>query len=199
MVKTINNCFCHIDIIPQLRRPDSTPAATQSDDNDDDDNLPLSRLRDPTPAASQSDNDDDDDVPFTDLQDLLRQLPKDDNNPTMMAEEYFAIDDTLETGQALDDDDILCLVNLDDVPDVANDDYDDDAANDDDDDTQPTEVTTTQAREMITQHDPLLRAGDRADYIGRTAGECGLPRPTLGYGRLDTEAINHPQQTDDDR
>ena len=154
--KTINNCFRHVDIIPQLRRPDPTPAATQSDDDDDDDDLPLSRLRDPTPAATQSDDDDDDDVPLSDLRDLLRQLPKDDNNPTMTAEEYLAIDDTLETGQALDDDDILCLVNRDYVPDAADDDDDDDAADDDDDDTQPTEVTTTQAREMITRLIPYF-------------------------------------------
>ena len=37
----------------------------------------------------------------------------------MTAEEYVAIDDTLETGQALDVDDILCLVNRDEVPDAA--------------------------------------------------------------------------------
>ena len=109
------------------------------------------------PNATQSDDDDDDDdVPLSDLRDLLRQLPKDNNNPTMTAEEYLAIDDTLETGQALDDDDILCLVNRDDVPDAADDDDDDDAADDDDDDTQPTEVTTTQAREMITRLIPYF-------------------------------------------
>ena len=115
----------------------------------------------------------------------------------MTAEEYLAIDDTLETGQAVEDDDILCLVNRDDVPDAAHDDDDNDAA-DDDDDTKLTEVTNTQAREMITRLIPYFEQATQQTTFGWTAGECGLPRPTLGYGRRDTETIHHPQQADDD-
>ena len=59
----------------------------------------------------------------------------------------------METRQAHDDD-ILCLVNCYDIPDAADD--DDDAPDDDDNNTQPTEVTTMQAREMITRLIPYF-------------------------------------------
>ena len=51
---------------------------------------------------------DEDDIPLAELQALIRSLPQTDD--MLLAEEYLAIDDNVETGRDLEDSEILDLV-----------------------------------------------------------------------------------------
>lgn len=79
---TIVNCCRHFQILP-----------SQEEFDDDDDDVPLSRLQ------FTSEEDEEDDIPLMELQRKMRQLP---DTGSMTAEEYLAVDEEdeeEETGQ----------------------------------------------------------------------------------------------------
>lgn len=91
---TIVNCYWHVQILPSHEEFD-----------DDDDDVPLSRLQ------FSSEGDKEDDIPLVDLQRKMRLLP---DTGSMTAEEYLAVDEEEEeeeTGQQLKDVDIMLLVS----------------------------------------------------------------------------------------
>lgn len=91
---TIVNCYWHVQILP-----------SQEEFDDDDDDVPLSRLQ------FSSEEDKEDDIPLVDLQRKMRLLP---DTGSMTAEEYLAVDEEdeeEETGQQLKDVDIMFLVS----------------------------------------------------------------------------------------
>lgn len=70
---TIVNCYWHVQILP-----------SQEEFDDDDDDVPLSRLQ------FSSEEDEEDDIPLVDLQRKMRLLP---DTGSMTAEEYLAVDE----------------------------------------------------------------------------------------------------------
>ena len=88
---------------------------------------------------------DEDDLPLNELQKLVRQL----TDSEMIADDYVKIDNMEETGQTLDDKDILKLVAVD-IPDVLVNSDDEDGTSDDGiSDTVRNDVTLGQARSSL--------------------------------------------------